>query len=392
MGDFLLVFSAVVSGWLLGRHLRLRRTGNQGYRRYYRGLNHLLNEQTDETIDLFIDSLDVNSDTLETHLAVGNLMRRKGEVERAIRIHQNLLSRPNLNAEQQHQAHLELARDFVSAGLLDRAERLLLDLVNQSSSLRDVSLRQLMEIYQDEREWQRAIEVGRSLLPRRGRLLPGTSHEQLNAALGHYHCELAEQALERGSLQRARALIKQALQHDRQGIRASLLAAEVELRAGQTRQALRQLRRIPEQDPAMVPEMIDQLRDCYRQMEDPEGYLRSLKALLEDHPSTRLLLAVAGELRDRQGDESAMEFLQQRLTQRPTLRGLSCLLSWVLERQSNSERERLALLDELLRQLLQDKPNYQCQQCGFTARRLHWLCPGCKQWNTIKPIRGLEGD
>lgn len=392
MGDFLLVFSAIACGWLLGRYASRRGTSSDGYRRYYRGLNYLLNEQPDKAIDSFIDSLDVNSETLETHLAVGNLMRRKGEVERAIKIHQNLLSRPNLTPAQQQQAHLELARDFISAGLLDRAERLLLDLINQSSSLREISQQQLMELYQDEREWQRAIDIGRSLLPRRGLLLAAAPNEQVVAAIAHYHCELAEQALSRNDYHSARALLKRALNHDRRCVRASLLGARVEFRTGHLRQAARVLRRVRDQDPALLPEMIDTLKACHYQLGDAEGYRRFLLDCLDDYPSATLLLATAEELRRHEGDEAALHFLQQRLAQRPTLRGLSYLLERLAASAEEEMQDKLGLLDELLKQLLLNKPNYQCQQCGFTARNLHWLCPSCKQWNTIKPIRGLEGD
>lgn len=394
MGEFLLVFSAIVCGWLLGRYAWVRRgSGSDGYRRYYRGLNYLLNEQPDEAIDSFIQSLEVNGETLDTHLAVGNLMRRKGEVERAIKIHQNLLSRPNLPAAQQHQAHLELARDFVSAGLLDRAERLLLDLINQSPALREISQQQLMELYQDEREWQRAIDVGQALLPRRGRLLSSAApNQQVLVAVAHYHCELAELALLRNDYHTARSQLKKALQQDRGCARASLLAGKVEFRTGHLRQAVRILRRVRDQDPALLPEVIDTLRSCHYQLGEPEAYRQFLLDCLNDYPSTLLLLAVAEELRTHQGQVAALDFLKERLSQRPTLRGVTRLIE-LLRLETGSElRDGVALLQQLLDQLLLSKPNYQCHHCGFAGRSLHWLCPSCKQWNTIKPIRGLEGD
>lgn len=398
MGDsllqFLLVFSAIACGWLLGRYSVARRDSHSdGYRRYYRGLNYLLNEQPDEAIDNFIQSLDVNSETLDTHLAVGNLMRRKGEVERAIKIHQNLLSRPNLSSEQQQHAHLELARDFVSAGLLDRAERLLLDLVSQSSDLRATSLQQLMELYQDEREWQRAVDTGQALLPKRGLLLPSAAPDrQVVRAVAHYHCELAEEALQHSDYQTARAQLKKALQQDRECVRASLLAGRIEFRTGHLRQAIRVLKRVRDQDPALLPEMIETLRTSYYQLGEPDAYRQFLMDCLDAYPSTYLLLAAEQELRQREGEEAARRFLAERLHQRPTLRGLVRLIDLSLERAEPTLRESTILLQDLLRRLLLEKPSYQCHHCGFAGRNLHWLCPSCKQWNTIKPIRGIEGD
>lgn len=394
LGQFLLVFSAVACGWLLAR-LGSRRRGSRsdGYRRYYRGLNYLLNEQPDEAIDSFIDSLEVNADTLETHLAVGNLMRRKGEVERAIKIHQNLLSRPSLEPEQQQQAHLELARDFVSAGLLDRAERLLLDLINQAPELREISLYQLMELYQDEREWQRAIDTGLMLLPRRGLLLSSTTPDRrVQEALAHYHCEQAEQALKRNDFHAARLQLKKALQQDRECARASLLAGQVEYRTGHYRQAIRSLKRVRDQEPALLPEILDSLRACHYQLNEIALYWQLLLDWLGQYPSTTLLLAAADELRQQRGREAAMTFLAERLRQRPTLRGVARLIDWYLETASAEPREQVGLLQGVTRQLLLNRPTYQCQHCGFSGRSLHWLCPSCKQWNTVKPIRGVEGD
>ncbi len=155
---FVLLFAAIAIGWFLGRrsHRQTQATPDLPSQ-YYKGLNYLLDGRPDGAIDAFISALEVNSETLETHIALGNLLRKKGEVERAIRIHQNLLARPSLPKAQIHQAHLELARDYISAGLLDRAERLLLDLVDESPQQLRASLRHLMDIYQSEREWQQEM-------------------------------------------------------------------------------------------------------------------------------------------------------------------------------------------------------------------------------------------
>ena len=169
---FLLLFSAIVIGWLLGRRSVASISNNSDSSgEYYQGLNYLLDGRPDGAVDSFIDGLEVNSETLETHVAMGNLLRKRGEVDRAIRVHQNLLARPSLPRSQVHLAHLELARDYISAGLLDRAEGLLLALVKESSEQRVVACRHLLEIYQSEKEWQRAIDVAKSMLPKKKSLL-----------------------------------------------------------------------------------------------------------------------------------------------------------------------------------------------------------------------------
>ena len=183
MNDYLvfgLFFVAIVIGWTLGRRSQKKAVVNSPDlpSQYYKGLNYLLDGKPDGAVDAFINALEVNSETLETHIALGNLLRKRGEVDRAIRIHQNLLARPSLPRTQVHQAHLELARDYISAGLLDRAERLLLDLVQESPDQRRASQWHLLDIYQSEREWQKAIDTAADLLPRKSLLGGGGTDTQ----------------------------------------------------------------------------------------------------------------------------------------------------------------------------------------------------------------------
>lgn len=396
--EFLLVFSAIGSGWLLGRYasgaLPFTEGHAQAYRQYYRGLNYLLSGKADEAIDEFAQSLEVTPETFETHLALGNLMRDKGAVERAIHIHQNLLARPNLPPQRLQQAHLELSRDFIKAGLYDRAERLLLDLVQQSEELRSTSYRHLIEIYQAEREWAKAVETGERLLPRRNIFLSASEPDpQLEGAIAHYHCELAQKALDRGEFDETRTQLKQALKRDKGSVRASLLAGEVEYRCGRYEDAIAALMRVRQQSPAMVPEMIPLLRKCYDATGRRPELNDFLADCLEEVPAARLTLAVAEELRQRQGGEAALGFLTERVQARPTLRGL--LASTQLYRAVKADEDTLGPLEVLetaLSRLLAVKATYQCSHCGFAGRQLHWQCPRCKQWNTVQPILGVEGD
>lgn len=393
---FLLVFTAIASGWLLGRYASGRPAlpgAFAGSRQYYQGLNYLLNEQPDDTIDAFIQSLEVTPDTLETHLAVGNLMRRKGEVERAIRIHQNLLARPSLPPQQLHQAHLELARDYIRAGLLDRAERLLQDLVQQSAERRDVSLRHLVEIYQAEQDWQKAIDTAERLMPKRSLLFnTGEEDPQLAGAIAHFHCELAQQAMENNDLPATRDQLKQALARDRLSVRASLLQGTLEYRSGNFQDAARSLRRVRHQNPAMLPEVLDTLQACYDAMGERHALRDYLQQCLQQYPSTRVTLALCEEIRHNQDAVAAADFLAERLRQRPTLRGLLALTTMHRDQSEGRARDNLDGLQSLLQSLLASKPTYQCLHCGFAGRQLHWLCPRCKQWNSVQPIRGVEGD
>ena len=392
----LLVFAAVASGWVLGRWQRPSRQVQEDSslpRQYYQGLNYLLNEQPDVAIDSFIEALEVNSETLETHIAIGNLMRRKGEVERAIRIHQNLLARPSLPRLHVTQAHLELAKDFISAGLFDRAERLLLDLIIEAPEKADVALRLLMDIYQHEREWQKAIAIGRRLLPKRSLLkLTQAADKNILVPLAHFCCELAELAIARNDFQEARSQLREAVSFDQNCIRASLLMAQVEYETGNYHKAIRALQRVPEQNRDFVPETLAPLKRCYEKLGQLKAYHQYLHESLERHFSTALLLTIAEGIQSREGDEAAAQFIGEQLKDRPSLKGLAKLVELHIKSSTGSSRENLTILQLLIEQLLQDKPQYQCQHCGFSGKQLHWLCPSCKQWGTMKSIHGVEGE
>jgi lipopolysaccharide biosynthesis regulator YciM len=393
--QFLLVFTAIAIGWWLGRRSSVVANDDPGglHHQHYKGLNFLLNDQPDNALDAFIEALEVNSETLETHVAVGNLMRRKGEVDRAIRIHQNLLARPSLPREYLHQAHLELARDFISAGLLDRAERLLQDLLKEAPELKEIALRHLMEIYQDEKEWQQAIDIGRQLLPKRS-LLKSTApaDKTVIVALSHYSCELAELLMGKNDYHAARAQLKQALNYDRNCVRASLLIADIEYKTEHFSRAVKGLRKVRDQDSVFIPETLSLLRSCGHKLGDEEGFHRYLVECLEDSPSATILLNLVEDITAKQGDLAASEFLGKELKRRPSLRGLSKLVELHIANSSGRSKENLSILQLLIEQLTQNKPQYQCRHCGFSGKRLHWLCPSCKQWGRIKAIRGAEGD
>lgn len=387
-----LLVLAVACGWWLGRRQRGQAQPAATQQYHYQGLNYLLNEQNDAALDQFINALEVNAETLDTHLAVGSLMRRRGEVDRAIRIHQNLLSRPSLPQAYQQQAHLELARDFIAAGLLDRAERLLEDLQAQAPQMRPVAMRHLIEIYQDEKEWQQALDTGKQLLPRRSFLSAEAADPELLCALAHYCCELAELAQADNDIRQARIHLQQALDYDRGCVRASLLLAQIEAEAGRCRQGIKALRAIRRQDPDLLPEALTLLRQLHQQDNSLPEYRQFLDDCLQQQPSATLLLALADEIQHAEGEQQAIAFISAQLQQRPSLRGLSRLVQLQLQQTGNEARQNLGLVQDLIAQLLSRKPRYRCQHCGFAGRHLHWLCPSCKRWGEIKPVRGAEGD
>ncbi len=268
---YVLLVLALGIGFLLGRRERKRRESSPGMvaQEYFRGLNHLLNERHDLAIDTFVEAMAVDSDTVDTHLALGSLVRRRGEVDRAIRIHQKLLARPVLSPAHRAQTELELARDYLSAGLLDRAENLLLELVRKPGGDRDVARTMLLEIYQREREWERAVDVAREL---------SRSDRSFRTPLAHFQCELAEQALADGDLRRARADLDRAGEFDPSCARVALVGAKVASAGGRLRDVKRLLRKARSLEPELSGETVEMFRVA---CEELEGIARTSCATLE---------------------------------------------------------------------------------------------------------------
>ena len=384
---FVLVFIAIGCGFWLGRRTADKTTGSAPEANYA-GLNFLLNEEASSDVDAFIKSLPVNPETLATHMALGNLLRRKGEVDGAIKVHQNLLSRPALDAAQQQRAQLELARDFIKAGLLDRAESLLRALVDSAPELKDKCLEHLIEIYRDEQEWEQAIAAVKLLAGRRFHKMASPWAE----VQSHFCVELAELAAAKNDSTSARRYLKRALAYDKASVRASLLWGELECQLENYRDALKILTRIPQQDPDYLPEALEPITRCYLELDDNRGLQEFLRQTLDEFPSNGMVLALAETIQREEGGEAAAQFLGGQLKQRPSIRGLSRLLDLHLERSEGAALENLQLLKQSVDKLQAHKPSYRCQRCGFPGNQLHWLCPGCKSWGSVKAIKGLEGE
>jgi lipopolysaccharide biosynthesis regulator YciM len=345
---------------------------------YFRGLNYLLNEQPDKAIDVFIKLLEVDSETVETHLALGNLFRRRGEVDRAIRIHQNLIARPTLSREQRALALLELGQDYMRAGLFDRAESLFNELVEMGLH-REKALSNLREIYQQEKDWGRCLDVVRKL-----ENVSGQGH---STEIAQYYCEQSEEALDAGDAAAAASLIKKALGVDRRCVRATMLQAELDSARKDLRAAIRSYKQIADQDADFLPEMLPRLVDCYRQLGTQDELLEYLAELYRNQKDTRVMLAYADTLQAVSGERSAQALVSSHLQHHADLLGLERLVD--LKRKAadvGPHQETLDILHQLVARLLERQSAYQCLRCGFSARRLHWQCPGCKGWGTVRPL------
>ena len=390
---FFLLFAAVAIGWFLGRRNPASPLAPSSY---FTGRRAALDPPADIANDPLLDALPENASGTQLRLAQGVRLRRRGEVAGAVRIHQDLLAGAGLPADDAAQAQLELARDYISAGLLDRAEELLLALVQDFPRQRQAARRHLLEVYEIERDWRRAIEVARGMLPhkllRQGNSLeaPPEGGQRAARLLAHYCCELAGEERVAGNLQAARRLLLEALFRDPQCVRASLVLAQVEFDAGRYRQAATALRRVRGQDADYLPETVDMLRKCYAALGDGQSLREYLLESLAARPTPALVATVAEDMAQVEGDAVAADFLAQQLPGHPSLGGLLRLMGLQSAASRGAHQADIRLLEGLTQRLLASRPAYRCGHCGFAGKHLHWHCPGCKRWGSIKAVGGSD--
>ena len=389
IGLFLVLFAALFVGWAMGRKNSTKKTKQPKKsipNDYFRGLNHLLNDQHSEAIDAFVDSLEINSDTFDIHLTLGNLFRKKGEIQKAINIHQSLLARPEISQREMRMVQLELASDFMSAGLLDRAGRLLLNMAStsQKSEFHSKILGLLVDLYEFEQSWDKAIQIGSELVKE-------TSAKKDIKRLAHFHCEVAQEFQKKEQLKLAFEHYKLALGVDPSCVRASIGAADVFNSQRRYRDAIKELKHAAEQDPEFISIIIPKLKECYQKIWGSGGYIKFLQEQNQQKPSTALIMALVQHYLETDKDYAEM-FLIEQLRLHPTIKGFKELINLQLADSDGYNQQHLVVLFELIDQLIQAKHKYQCRQCGFPGHQLHWQCPSCKSWGMVKPIHGLEGE
>lgn len=376
---FLLLPIAALSGWVIGRRGGERHSDTQVSRlsmTYFRGLNYLLNEQPDKAIELFLHIAELDKDTFETQLALGHLFRRRGEVDRAIRLHQGLAQRPDLTDQQKVQALLALGEDYMKSGLLDRAESVFTDLARIDQRAPQ-ALRHLIGIYQAERDWEKAIDNARRYEEVTG--------EPMGRLIAQFECELAERLRAAGDAGGARAAVARAYAADSNSVRAGILEGKIELDAGNDQAAIRALERAARHDPEFLPLIMPSLLGAYERVGDTPGARKFLSEMTEHYRGIAPVLALARLVEAEEGVAAARKYLAYELKDRPSVRGEAALIDLTLAEGTGFEGT-LRDLRLITEQLLVRNPSYRCNRCGFGARTHHWQCPSCKEWGTIKPL------
>jgi len=379
---WLLLPLAVASGWFAARVDRRKSAHHQAHPvspDYFRGINYLLDEQHDRAIELFIQMVEVDESTIETHLALGSLFRRRGEAERAIRVHQSLVSRPSLNPDQRAVALCELALDYQKAGLLDRAEGLFLELTEVTDHA-EKALRALMHIYEQEKDWEKAIVAGQRLIDRFGK--------PLGAVLAQYCCELAERALQESRNSIAEKYLADATRHDRRCARVNMIRGRQAFSAGNYKEAITQWHKIRDQDRYLLDEIIDDMVTAYRELGDEQGLRRFLDLVTAEHASTKLLRVLIEIVEHEQGSRAAWECAIDRIRKYPSLQGVRELMDLVSRHRSVPDEFNVEAAREIVVRLADAEGKYGCRHCGFQGQTHHWQCPACLEWLGIRPKMG----
>ena len=345
---------------------------------YLKGLNFLLNEQTDQALEHFLKMVRVDDKTIETHFALGSLFRRRGEVDRAIRIHQNIIARPDLASEQRDQALFSLAKDYLKAGLLDRAEKMFVRL-SQGSRYQVEALENLCRIYEQEKDWEKAIDAGQQL-----EVLGGRS---LALQIAHYYCELAEEAASKKDYPAARQYVKNAQTGRPRTLRGALTRAHIARETDDSKTALRLYHRIIDEHTYLIAETLPEIVAIYTR----EGQLgeleKALKTMLSKNPEMATLVAYTAIVNDIGSIPVIDECVERYMLDEPTLARFV-----ELQDKGDQSPESFAKIRKALSQLAAQTPRYQCQECGFSSQRLLWQCPSCRSWETQRPASRVQFD
>ena len=436
----LLLPCAAAGGWLMAKRERAR--ARKLPAAYFKGLNFLLNEQPDKALQVFLKATEMDGETVEIHLALGNLFRRRGEIERATRIHQNLIARADLDEEFRLLALFELAQDYFKSGLLDRAENLFQEL-RESKEHNEQANRFLLQIYEQEKEWRSALGIGEQLA-RRG---ADTAN-----ALAQYCCELAEQAITEGRFTRAQTHLDEALRHDAHCVRAVIQCGRLASMRGNHNNAIAIWRQLEQWSPQSLGEVVEHLANSYAALGDTENYREFLRTALKKNPDLRIITALVA-LAEREQHGAGRALLLELVRNYPSIEGLCELVNArardecgahrcgggavksdavdkvdgaaasdvtnnvASDSASNdasniarhtavhnamrtasdatnnvkSERKDFALLAELLAEVARRERGYCCRTCGFCSSALHWQCPGCKGWGTVQKRVSVTG-
>jgi len=369
-------------GWLAARIdiKELLSESNALPQSYFQGLNFLLNEQQDKAIEAFIEVVKVDPQTIELHFALGSLFRRRGEVDRALRMHHNLVDRADLDDNKRQQAIFELAQDYLKAGILDRAESLFREL--EKTRYAKPALEFLLELFQKEHDWLKAIDVAQRLT--------AVSGQSYSKQAAFFYCELASEEITAGDPDAARGHLQQALTTYLNAVRATMMLGDMAVSEGKFEEAVAIWKNIEAQDAQYLPLVAERLLHAYRSLDREADGVALLRDYLGKYHSLDLMNVVFDGVLKNEGPGAAYQLVRDELQRNPTLLGLDKLLEARLLEVPMERRADVELVKDLVHKRTRNLAMYHCAHCGFKARQFYWHCPACQAWDSYSPRRSEE--
>lgn len=384
---FLLLPIAMAYGWFMGRNSIKQK--DQSIKqdlsiKYSTGLNYLLSNQKDKAINSLLDALKVEDDSVEAHFAMANLFRQRGELDRALKVHEHLVRDGNLATKDKQQAVFELGKDFLSAGLYDRAEKMFSKLL-KSKDYGLKSLTYLLQIFQSTKDWQQGIA--------HKKLIVKLNDKRLLHTLANFYCEQATSAFAQDKFIEVIELLEQALKLDPESCRANWLMAKIYENHQQYELACQCYQAIYQQDKEFFPDVIEQMHQCYLALDSSDEFFKFIKKVYDETASSSALITYLSYVEKKHGNKKSQEFILSALKRRPTIRGFKHFVKMQMHQpDSEVNNTSLDLIRELISEYLKVKHRYSCRSCGFNSSTHYWSCPSCHEWEQLKPVRGLEGE
>lgn len=373
---FTLLFVGVASGWILGyryaKQKRRKETVN-----YVPSMEFLLAEANDNALEQLLNVRSINQDALDLYLKLGRTLRDKGEVERAIHLHQSLFARTDLDKIALQRVELELAIDYARAGLNDRAENLLCKLLDSKGAIYDQASLYLIELYEEEGEWQNILDLYQN------KRLQGTRNQH---RVAHAVCQLAECAHRNKAYLETQKLCRVAQKIDSHNARPWVILANMAFLLDEPREAIRCYLRAIELNANATVHVIDNMVSAFQQIKDISGLDTYLEKHWKQSQFVPALVAKTHALVEQQGIEPGIQYLLRELYQYPTNVGFLALVELVVKHRLQLEKSQLLVLYDILRRIVASEPKFVCNHCGFKAQEPEWRCPSCKSWSTMGPF------
>tara|TARA_B100001063_G_scaffold73711_1_gene67916 strand:+ start:696 stop:1859 length:1164 start_codon:yes stop_codon:yes gene_type:complete len=372
---YLLFLVAIACGWLLGRFHGRRSATLRMSRDALPSIDFLLAENNDRALDRLLDVEEISDEAVELYLNLGRIFRDKGQTEKSIQLHQNLFARTDLSDKAQLDVELELATDFLKSGLLDRAERLLCDLLQENSHTRTQAASLLVQLYEEEREWNSILKLYKaSKLPD----IPDISSRVAQAA-----CEYANELFTDGDFLASHQYLKFAIKVNPLCARANVIFAQVAASQNEYHEAIRCYLKALKQDNNVMLSVLPELAKCFIQLEDLVGLDKQLSMHWQKNHDIEVLVKRVKLLAEQGQEQQAIEILLTELFQHPSNHGFFALVEMVVDHKAALNTSQLMSVYDILRRIVEGEFKYICRSCGFKAMEHHWRCPSCKNWSSF---------